>query len=122
MGGYLPLNVINRLIGPEIKSLLFGKKIEGKDFWLSEAQWRQQRSADGEVEHFGYPVHAGMPESATGIDQIRINLLCEQWPPLTKTFKICVVMFRIPEKNARMRWGDYVMVTNTGPHPFSFVE
>jgi hypothetical protein len=122
VGGYLPLNATNRLTDPKIKSLLFGKNIEGKDFWLSEAQWRQQRSADGAVEHFGYPVHAGMPESATGIDRIRNNLLCEQWPSLTRAFEICVVIFRIPEKNAQMRWGDYVMDTDTGPHPFSFIE
>lgn len=76
-GGYLPLDATNRLTGSEIKSLLFGKEIKGREFWLSELSWRQQRSADGKVKRSGYPVHAGMPEAATGVDRVLKDMLCE---------------------------------------------
>ncbi len=122
VGGYLPLDVTNQLRGPQIESLLFGAEIKGKDFWLSQFVWQQRRTAAGEVTHVGDPIHAGLPELASGLGRIQDDMLCEQWPALTKDFEICVVIFRVPERNARLRWGDYVMVTDTGPHPFSLVE
>jgi adenylate cyclase len=122
VGGYLPLHAANELSGSEIKSLLFGKKIVGKGFWLSEFVWRQRRTGDGAVTHVGDPIHAGLPRTARGVGRIQDDLLCEQWPVLTKAFEICVVIFRVPDRNARLRWGEYVMVTDTGPHPFSLVQ
>jgi TolB-like protein/Flp pilus assembly protein TadD len=122
LGGYLPLSTPNRLTGPEIESLLFGNEIEGRDFWLSEFAWQQRRTVDGKVAHSGYPVHPGMTKAATGVDRIEDDMLCEQWLPLPESPSICIVVFRVPEPNARLRWGDYVMVTDTGPHPFSLVE
>jgi TolB-like protein/DNA-binding SARP family transcriptional activator len=122
VGGYLSLDEANRLSGPEIERLLLGKEIKGKDFWLSEFAWRQERSHGGEVTHAGYPVHAGLPEAAAGVARIEDDRLCEQWPSLTTAFEICVVLFRVSDSNARVRWGDYVMVTDTGPHPFSVID
>jgi len=122
VGGYLPLYAANKLSGAEIKSLLFGEKIEGKGFWLSEFSWQQHRTDDGAVTQVGDPIHAGLPRTARGVGRIQDDLLCEQWPALTKTFEICVAIFRVPERNARHRWGEYVMVTDTGPHPFSLVQ
>ena len=49
-------------------------------------------------------------------------MLCEQWEDLPKELEICVVIFRVPDRAARARWGDYVMVTETGPQPFNLVE
>ena len=63
-----------------------------------------------------------MREGANGVGRIEDDMLCEKWSELTETFEICVVIFRIPERNARIRWGDFVMVTDTGPKPFSLVE
>jgi hypothetical protein len=122
VGGYLPLHAANELRGSEIKSLLFGEKIEGKGFWLSEFTWQQRRTAGGAVTHVGDPIHASLPRTARGVGRIQDDLLCEQWPVLTKTFEICVAIFRVPNRNARLRWGEYVMVTDTGPHPFSLVQ
>ena len=122
VGGYLPLHAANKLSGSEIKSLLFGEKIKGKGFWLSEFSWQQQRTDDGAVKHVGDPIHAGLPATARGVGRIQDDLLCEQWPVLTKTFEICVVIFRVPDRNAHLRWGEYIMVTDTGPHPFSLVQ
>lgn len=122
VGGYLPLVRENRLSGPEIRELLFGREIVGTDFWLSESIWRQRRSADGRVEHSGYALHAGLAETVTGIGRIHDDSLCEQWPAGTDTVDLCLAVFRIPEAGTRLRWGDYVLVTDIGPAPFSVIE
>lgn len=122
VGKYLPLHEENRLAGDEIKSLLFGHEINGTSFWLSESIWRQQRGTGGAVEHEGYPIHAGMDVSAEGAGRMEEDRLCEKWPLLAKTFETCVVIFRVTDPGAKTRWGDYVMVTDTGPHPFSLAE
>jgi adenylate cyclase len=122
IGGYLPLHKINKLSGSEIKSLLFGKGIKGEWFWFASRLWRQQRTADGVVEHFGWPIHPYVKGGDTGVGRIENDTLCEQWADLPKDLEICVVIFRVPERNARIRWGDYVMVTETGPQPFELVE
>jgi hypothetical protein len=122
IGQYLPLHSTNRVSGPEIKSLLFAREVKGTDPWRQDLPWRQRRMADGTVQHFGIPIHAGVREGAYGVSRIKDDLLCETWPEFTQTFEICVVIFRIPDRNARIRWGDFVMITDTGPKPFSLVE
>ncbi len=118
-GGFLPLHAANRLTGSEIKSLLFGKRIEGKSFWQDESSWQQQRQADGAVEHFGIGIQPGVNNGDTGAGKIENDMLCEVWPKLVEDLKLCVVVFRVTERIARIKWADYVMVTETGPHPFS---
>ncbi len=50
-------------------------------------------------------------------------MLCEEWAwEHTEPLELCSVIFRVPEGEARLRWQDYVMVTDTGPHPFKLVE
>ena len=122
IGGFLPLHAGNKLTGAEIRSTLFGADIRGSSYWLKGSVWRQRRSADGAVEHTGYPIHPGLHEDARGTGKLQDGLLCEQWPALAKAFEICVAVFRVPDRKAQIRWGDYVMVTDTGPHPFSPVE
>jgi TolB-like protein/Flp pilus assembly protein TadD len=122
IGGYLPLHRTNRLSGAEIESLLFGKQIKGNYFWWERPTWRQQRTADGGVEHFGWPIHSYVQAGDTGSGRIEKDMLCEQWGDLPKHLEICVVIFRVPERNARIRWGDYVMVTETGPQGFKLAE
>ncbi len=120
--GYLPLHLGNKLSGPEIKSLLFGRKISGSDFWeLNFQVWRQQRTGDGRVEHSGFPFHAGI-SADTGIGRIENDMLCETWPEFSTTFQQCFVFFRVQEGNARDRWGEYVMVTEQGPQLFRLIE
>jgi tetratricopeptide (TPR) repeat protein len=123
-GGYLPLSATNRLSGDDIRSLLFGRKIKGTQLtWqASEFDWRQQRTADGGVEHFGFPVQPGVFSGATGTGRIEDDMLCERWPELSDILDICVVIYRIPEGNAKILWGDYVMFTDLGPQPFRLVE
>ena len=122
IGGYMPLYAENRLKGSEIKSLLFGREIKGFDFWNNSRIWGQRRTADGKVEHLGFHIHSGVVRGDTGVGRIEDDMLCEQWPKLATALEVCVAIFRITEANARIRWGDYVMVTNTGPHPFRVVE
>jgi TolB-like protein/thioredoxin-like negative regulator of GroEL len=122
IGGYLPLHKMNKLSGPEIKPLLFGKEITGIWFWYVNFTWRQQRTADGAVEHFGYQIHPNVHGGDTGVGRVENDMLCEQWADMPKDLEICVVVFRVPERAARIRWGDYVMVTGTGPQPFTIVE
>jgi TolB-like protein/class 3 adenylate cyclase len=122
IGGYLPLGVENRLTGAEIRSTLFGAEIRGSSYWLKDSVWRQRRTAAGAVRHSGYPIHPGLREDAMGSGKLEDDLLCEQWPALVEAFEICVAIFRVPDRKAQIRWGDYVMVTDTGPHPFSLAE
>jgi len=123
-GGYLPLHAMNKLSGPEIKALLFGKKIKGNRLAWSESAfpWGQQRTADGVVEQSGVAIHGGVTAGDTGAGRIVDDRLCERWSGTGEASEICVVVFRIPEGNARIRWGDYVMATETGPHPFKLAE
>jgi hypothetical protein len=113
---------MNKLSGSEIKSLLFGNEIKGNWFWSERRSWRQVRTANGVVEYFGWPIHPYVQGGATGVGRIENDMLCEQWADLPKDLEICVVIFRVPERNARIRWGDYVMVTETGPQSFTLVE
>jgi Tfp pilus assembly protein PilF len=122
IGGYLPLHKMNEMSGSEIKSLLFGKEIKGVWFWNEDFPWRQQRTIDGGVEHFGWPIHLSLHRGDTGVGRIEDDMLCEQWGDLPKDLEICVVVFRVPDRNASIRWGDYVMVTESGPQPFELVE
>jgi hypothetical protein len=119
VGGYLLLDDGGRLGGTDIEKLLFGKRIRGTNFWLSELVWEQKRTVDGGVLHTGDPIHAGLPKTATAKGRIRNDMLCETWPALTRGLEHCVVIFRVSDPNARLRWGDYVMVTDIGPQPFS---
>ena len=98
---------------------MFGTEINGKNFWISELVWQQKRTDDGNVTHSGDPIHAGLPETAIASGRIEKDQMCEKWPALNKMMELCVVIFRVSDLNARLRWGDFVMVTDTGPQPFS---
>ena len=113
---------MNKLSGPEIKSLLFGKEITGNWFWNERRSWRQVRTANGVVEQFGWPIHPDVRGGDTGVGRIENDLLCEQWGELPPELEICVVIYRVPDRTARIRWGDYVMVTETGSQPFRVAE
>ncbi len=122
IGGYLPLHQLNQLSGSEIKALLFGKEIKGHWFWFDMWTWRQQRTVDGGVKHFGYQIHPYTLSGVSGVGRIENDMLCERWGDLPPELEICVVIFRVIDPLARVRWGDYVMVTEAGPQPFKVVE
>ncbi len=121
-GEFLPLHMANKLSGREIKSLLFGKQIEGTRFWNMDDRWRQQRMATGTVEHTGHAIQPGVNSGDSGVGKIEEDMLCEIWPKLAKDIELCFVVFLITDRVARIRWGDYVMVTDSGPHPFSVAD
>jgi tetratricopeptide (TPR) repeat protein len=121
IGGYLPLHEMNKLGGPEIEALLSGTEIEGNEFWTSHA-WQRRQTADGAVEYSGRQIQPGVPWKAIGKSWIEDDMLCEEWSGATEPLELCTVIFGIPEGNARNRWGDYVMVTDTGPHPFKLAQ
>jgi TolB-like protein/class 3 adenylate cyclase len=120
-GGYLPLIGQNRLRGSEIKEVLAGGIIEGKRFRYA-SQWRRKGRAEGEVIYSGWPIHPGVGSGITGISHVDGDLLCERWPNEAGELEICAAMFRIPKGNARIRWGDYVVITDLVPHPFWLVN
>jgi TolB-like protein/cytochrome c-type biogenesis protein CcmH/NrfG len=120
-GAYLPLHELNRLSGGEIEPLLSGRKIEGKEF-PEPRRWQRWETVDGAVEYTSVLIQPGVPPNATGTSRVEDDMLCERWPEAPEPLELCSVFFRIPEGNARIRWGDYVMVTDTGPHPFRLVE
>ena len=126
IGGYLPLHEMNRLSGAEIEALLSGREIEGREFWTKQA-WQRRQTADGEVEYGGFQIQPGIPWKTIGSARIiQDDMLCEEWVSAIETLDICYVIFRIPEGEARFRWGDFVgdfvIVTDTGPHPFRVIE
>jgi tetratricopeptide (TPR) repeat protein len=117
-GGYLPLHELNRLSGAEIQQLLSGKKIEGKFFWYTP-RWQRFGAADGDVEYAGFPIQPSAPQNAIGTSRVEDDMLCERWPELPEPLELCSVIFRVPEGNARIRWGKYVLATDRGPQPFN---
>ncbi len=121
-GGYMQLDESNKLNGTEIESLLSGKKLEGKRFWGIPAPWGRQQSNDGAVEYTGFGIQSGVPKSAIGTSQIEDDMLCERWSEEPEPLELCSVIFRLPEGNARIRWGDYVLVTDSGPNSFKVAQ
>jgi TolB-like protein/Flp pilus assembly protein TadD len=117
-GGYLPLHELNRLSGAEIQPLLSGMKIEGKSFRQSYP-WQRLGTADGAVEYAGYPIQSGVLRHAIGTARVEDDMICERWPETPEPLELCSVIFRVPEGNARIRWGDYVLVTDRGTQPFN---
>jgi len=67
-------------------------------------------------------VHPGLDRAATGTGRIEGNRLCERWPRPDAAMETCVAIYRIVDPKARLRWGAYVMATDTGPQPFSMAE
>ena len=118
-GGYMPLVDSNKLSSAEIESLLSGSTLEGKRFWGAGAPWRRQQSLDGTVEYTGFGIQSGVPKSAIGTSRVEDGILCERWPDEPEPLELCSLIFRLPEGNARTRWGDYVLVTDTGPNSFN---
>jgi hypothetical protein len=121
-GGYMPLDESNKLSGAEIESLLSGNKLEGKGFWGSGPPWGRQQGVDGTVEYSGYRIQPGVPKGAIGTSRVEDDMLCERWPEVPEPLELCSVIFRLPGENARTRWGDYVLVTETGPNRFKVVQ
>jgi hypothetical protein len=119
-GRYLKLNSETVLSGDQVRSLLFGRKIEGRSFWTGSF-WFQVRSGDGEVSHAGSPVHPGMTGYDQGESWIEDNRLCDRWPDFDKDLAWCALIFRNPDGSLEFR-NEYFMVTDTGPHPFSPVD
>jgi TolB-like protein/class 3 adenylate cyclase/Flp pilus assembly protein TadD len=119
-GRYLKLNSETILSGEQVRSLLFGREIEGRSFWTGSF-WSQVRSDDGEVSHAGSPVHPGMSGYDQGESWIEDNRLCDRWPDFNKDLAWCALIFRNPDGGLEFR-NEYFMVTDTGPHPFSPVD
>jgi TolB-like protein/class 3 adenylate cyclase len=121
-GGYMPLVDSNKLSSAEIESLLSGSTLEGKRFWGAGAPWRRQQSVDGTVKYTGFQIQSGVPRSAIGTSRVEDGILCERWPGEPEPLELCSLIFRLPEGNARTRWGDYVLVTDTGPNSFNVAK
>jgi hypothetical protein len=116
----VPLDDTNKLSGAEIESLLSGKRIEGKNFGYT-TPWGREQSIDGTVEYTGFWIQGGEPKMETGKSRVESDMLCESWDA-PDPLKLCSVIFHMPEGNARTRWDEYVMFTDTGPNPFRVVQ
>jgi len=121
-GGYMPLVDSNKLSGAEIESLLPGSTLEGKRFWGVGAPWKRQQSFDGTVKYSGFGIQSGVPKSAIGTSRVEDDSLCERWSVEPEPLELCSLIFRLPEGNARTRWGDFVLVTDTGPNSFNVAK
>ena len=119
-GRYLKLNSETVLNGAQVKSLLFGRKIEGSGFWAGSF-WSQVRNNNGEVSHAGYPTHPGMSGYDQGESWIENNRLCDRWPDFDNELVWCALIFRNPDGSFELR-NKFFMVTDTGPYPFAPVD
>jgi len=116
---FLILDAETRLSGEEIRALVFGHSIKGKDYWTGDA-WLQQRTIDGkvtskEVATTRTAVEAEGEVAMLGESWIEGNRLCDRWPGAEVDLKLCVTIFRDPDRGQN----NYYMVADTGPHPFS---
>lgn len=102
-----------RLSGQEIKSLVFGQTLKGRDFYGGSA-WNQIRTADGEVSHSGTEIHAGDPAITDGESWVEGDRLCDRWAEKPGDITICILIFRDSNGDEN----DYFMITDDGPQPF----
>jgi TolB-like protein/class 3 adenylate cyclase len=117
---FLKLDPETRLSGDEIKTLLFGHTIKGKDYWLGD-RWSQQRAIDGKVSLTEINTFLSGTESdgvIVGESWIEGDRLCERWPEVAGDLALCVTIFRDPDSGPN----HYYMVADTGPHPFSIAK
>lgn len=117
---YLKLDRETRLSGDEIKALLFGHTIKGKDYWLGDP-WSQQRTIDGKVrltEITTFSSGTELDGEVMGESWIEDDRLCDRWPEADGDLTICVTIFRDLDSGEN----NYYMVADTGPHPFSVVN
>ena len=117
---FLKLDRENRLSGEEIKALVFGHRIRGRDYWQDD-DWAQQRSLEGKVSNFGVSAYTGFLElvgEEVGESWVEDNRLCDRWSLVGGDITKCVLIFRDPDSGPN----NYYMVTDTGPHPFSVVN
>jgi TolB-like protein/class 3 adenylate cyclase len=121
-GGYMPLVESNKLSGVEIETLLSGSTLEGKRFFGDAAPWGRQQSIDGAVKYTGFGIQSGVPKAAIATSRVEDDMLCERWPDDPEPLELCSLIYRLPDGNARTRWGDYVLVTDTGPNRFNVAQ
>jgi len=110
---YLKLDHETKLAGQEIKSLLFGHTIRGRDYWNSNS-WAQKRTIDGKVSHSGQSIHIGSDDAKEGESWIEDDRLCDRWPEVGDEITICVLIFRDSDGGPN----DYYMLTDQGPQQF----
>jgi len=121
-GGYMPLVESNKLSGVEIETLLSGSTLEGKRFFGDGAPWGRQQSINGAVKYTGLGIQSGVPKAAIATSRVEDDMLCERWPDDPEPLELCSLIYRLPDGNARTRWGDYVLVTDTGPNRFNVAQ
>jgi TolB-like protein len=117
---YLKLDRETRLSGEEIKALLFGHTIKGRDYWLGDP-FSQQRTIGGKVTHSGViSFHSAieLEGEEVGESWIEDDRLCDRWPEADGDLTFCALIFRDSDSGQN----NYYMVTDTGPHPFSVVN
>ena len=117
---YLKLDRETRLSGEEVKALLFGHRIRGRDYWQDD-DWVQRRTLDGKVTNSSASAYTGVIElvgEEVGESWVEDDRLCDRWPEVDGDLTICVMIFRDSDSGEN----NYYMVTDTGPHPFSVVN
>jgi tetratricopeptide (TPR) repeat protein len=111
---YLKLDRENRLSGAQIRSLLFGHRIKGSDFWSGNG-WAQKRTLEGKVSHSGQSMYTRNTDARDeGESWIEENQLCDRWSEVEGAITSCVLIYRESDGAEN----DYYMLTDQGPQPF----
>jgi len=117
---FIKLDAETRLSGEEIRTLLFGQTIKGRDYWVGDT-FRQHRTVDGKVTHSGVNSPSNAVElegEVLGESWIEDNRLCERWFGVEGDLTTCVLVFHDPDSGPN----NYYMMTDTGPHPFQLSD
>jgi tetratricopeptide (TPR) repeat protein len=110
---YMKFDRDTRLSGQEIKTLVFGHTLKGRDFYVGQ-EWNQKRTIDGKVSHSGREIHTGNPAIKDGESWIEDDRLCDRWSEVGGNITICVLIFRDSNGDEN----DYFMITDDGPQSF----
>jgi adenylate cyclase len=117
-GGYYKILKENGLAGDVIKSLLFGRKVEGVDR-EGYHEWSVKRTRDGKATSEFQRAAGDWVE--TGSSWIEGDMICNDFPFFNVEGEHCGYIFRNPHANSEMKY-EYLMVTSFGIYPFSPVE
>ena len=139
---YSKLDRETRLSGQEIKSLLFGHTINGRDYWNGNP-WTQVRTIGGKVSHSGIAIHTGGGFSNApkeGESWVEDDRLCENWFEAGGEITICALVFLdsvkcwknnagrrrcgevVPPEYAQRIQSSYFLVTDPGPNRFHVLD
>ena len=120
--GYCKVSLAHKLLGGEIRSLVFGRTVTGLSLF-SRLEWRIHRTKDGKISYQGsWPFSVMKPGgSGSGRSWIEGDMLFDQWENIFRGLKYHIAVYRNPDGTHEMK-NEYFFVTDFGIFPWSPVD